>query len=287
MNISKLKNALTGIKTDIEAAIVTASFNGRSYENGQKAKEALIRSSRLILKIHEVAKKSLQEKLTAIGLPYAIHPPLDSSSPELPVTGFIKRKRQDIVVLVGNICPECETVTDGPLQGTQDPLGTTATMTSIVIGVRSQLSSVGKNFDTLMERAFAETLNLRLRFPMLVMGEVYLLPLFEYNDEAMKENRVEFNRQPIPIDKFIRTFVGISGRSAEESGDIYKYERTALILADFRREPPELCLTPSDLVRIVPDSGMANRYAQVSPDSFASDIVDTHLRRHRRNSSFI
>jgi hypothetical protein len=281
MNISKLKDALTEIKADMEAAIVTASFNGRSYDNGQKAKEALIRSSRLILKIHEVTKESLHDKLTRLGLPYAIYPPLGASSPELPVTGFIKKKRQDIVVLVSNVCPECETVADGPLQGIKDPLGASVTKTSVVISIRSQLSSVGKNFDTLMERAFAETLNLRLRFPGLVMGEVYLLPLFEYMDEAMKENRVEFNRQPIPIDKFIRTFVGISGRSAETSGDIYKYERTALILADFRKNPPELCLTPSDLVRFGVNSGMANKYQQISPLGFASDILDIHLRRHK------
>ena len=281
MNISNLKEALAEIKADMEAAITTASFNGRPYDNGQKAKEALIRSSRLILKIHEVTKESLHAELEPRDLPFAIHPPLGTSSPELPVTGFIKKKRQDIVVLVGNIHPECETVADGPLQGIKDPLVIKATNSSIVIGVRSQLSSVGKNFDTLMERAFAETLNLRLRFPNLVMGEVYLLPLFEYKDEAMKRNLVEFNRQPISIGKFIRTFVGISGRSAEASADIYKYERTSLILADFRKNPPELCLTASDLVRVGVGSEMADKYEQISPRSFASDIIETYLQRHR------
>jgi hypothetical protein len=281
MNISKLKDTLGEIKVDIERAICTASFNGRSYDNGQKAKAALICSSRLILKIHEVTKGSLREELKLLGLPFAIHPPLGTSSPELPVTGFIKKKRQDIVVLIGNVSPQSETIVDGPLHGVRDPLGSTATKTSIVIGVRSQLSSVKKNFDTLMERAFAETLNLRLRFPGLVMGEVYLLPLFEYMDEAMKKNRVEFNRQPIPIDKFIRTFVGISGRSADECGDLYKYERTALILADFRSDTPELCLTPSDLMRVGVNSDMANKYALLSPCGFASEIIQVHLRRHR------
>jgi hypothetical protein len=282
MNISNLKGALSEIKADMEVAITTASFKGRSYDNGQKAKEALICSSRLILKIHEVTKESLQAELERRNLPFAIHPPLGTSSPELPVTGFIKKKRQDIVVLVSNIHPECETVADGPLQGIKDPLGIKATNSSIVIGVRSQLSSVSKNFDTLMERAFAETLNLRLRFPNLVMGEVYLLPLFEYNDEAMKRNLVEFNQQPIPIDKFIRTFVGISGRSAEAREDLYKYERTALILADFRKNPPELCLTQLDLVRVGVSKAMADKYEQISPRSFASDIIETYLRRHRR-----
>jgi hypothetical protein len=281
MNIDMLKVALAEFKSDIENAIVTASFNGRDYENGQKSKEALIRSSRLILKIHEVTKESLQDELIRRDLTFAIHPPLGASSPELPVTGFIKKKRQDIVVLIGNTSLQSETIVDGLLHGTRDQVGAATTKTSIVIGVRSQLSSVKKNFDTLMERAFAETLNLRLRFPNLVMGEVYLLPVVEYDDDAMKRNQVAFKQQPVPIDKFIRTFAGISGRSAGTSGDIYKYERTALILADFRKNPPELYLTSSDLMKIRVNAEMADKYEQISPLNFASDIIETHSRRHK------
>ena len=280
MNIPALLKALARIKADVEAAIKTASFDGRACDNGQKAKEALIRSSRLIFQIHEVTKESLDKVLRSRNVPYAIHPPLGSSSPELPITGFIKKKKQDIVVLIRNTRLQREIVADGPLKGTNDEVGRAASETSIVIGVRSQLSSVAKNFDTLMERAFAETLNLRLRIPNLVMGEVYLLPLVEYEDDAMISNRVAFKRQPVGLEKFIRTFAGISGRQPEETGDFYKYERTALIIADFQQNPPKVCLTAPDLERAGVSHDMANRYQMLSPKGFSADIINAHSLRH-------
>ena len=281
MNIQQLSQTLGSVKEDIEAAIVTASFDGRDCGNGQKAKEALIRSSRLIFPIHELAKTSLDEVLRARGVHYRIHPPLGYSSPELHVTGFIKKKRQDIVVLIGNTQVHTEKVAEGPLQGTEDALGRKASETAIVIGVRSQLSSVGKNFDTLMERAFAETLNLRLRLRNLVMGEIYLLPVFEYDDSAMKNNRVDFKRSPIGLEKFIRTFIGISGRLPSATQDLYKYERSALILADFRTNPPDIYLTPAQLIKVGVDPDIAKMYPKLSPEGFAADIINTHLERHR------
>lgn len=280
MNLPSLRRAIGQIKIDIERAITSASFDGNSYENGQRAKEALIRSSRLILQIHEVTKESLDEVLRARYTPYSINPPLGHSSPELYVTGFIKKKKQDIVVMVGNTRPRREVVAEGPLEGTEDTLGMNAIETAIVIGVRSQLSSVSKNFDTLMERAFAETLNLRLRYTRLVMGEVYLFPVVEYDDDAMKNNRVAFKRQPIDLEKFIRTFYGISGRTANESDGLYKYERTALIFADFRQSPPVLCMSPEDLYRAGTNDEMVTKYLSLSPEGFASDIVRIHAQRH-------
>ena len=280
MNLKRLRQAIRQIKTDIEQAITSASFNGKTYENGQKAKEALIRSSRLILQIHEVTKQSLEEVLCKRATPYSINPPLGHSSPELVVTGFIKKKKQDIVVLVENIQPRRELISEGLLEGTKDNLGKDVSEAAIVIGVRSQLSSVSKNFDTLMERAFAETLNLRLRLPRLVMGEVYLLPVVEYDDEAMKNNRVAFKRSNTNLGKFIRTFYGISGRSANETDALYKYERTALILVDFRRTPPKLFMSPDDLLRAGLNTEMVKKYASLSPEGFASDITKVHAERH-------
>jgi hypothetical protein len=283
MNLVRLRQAIGEIKTDIERAITSASFNGGSCGDGQKAKEALIRSSRLIMKIHEVTKQSLDQVLRARYTPYSINPPLGQFSPELDVTGFIKKKKQDIVVLVGNTRKQREVVAEGPLEGTEDIIGKDVSETAIVIGVRSQLSSVAKNFDTLMERAFAETLNLRLRLPRLVMGEVYLLPVVEYDDDAMKNNRVAFKRQPIGLNKFIRTFYGISGRLANETNGFYKYERTALIIADFRQTPPQLCMTPDGLSRAGVTDDMVSKFERLSPEGFASDIIRVHAERHGGN----
>ena len=45
MNIDQI---LLQIKTDFNRAIKTAKFNGKNYANGNKAKEALIRSQKII-----------------------------------------------------------------------------------------------------------------------------------------------------------------------------------------------------------------------------------------------
>ena len=38
-----------------------------------------------------------------------------------------------------------------------------------------------------LERTFAETMNLRFRHPQLVMGEVYLLAVKDYDEQSMNE----------------------------------------------------------------------------------------------------
>lgn len=280
MNLQQLTKALGQMKLELERAITTASFGGKRCTNGHEAKQALIRSSRLIVQIHEVVKQDLDQALASRGVPYKMHPALGRSSPELHVTGFIKKKKQDVVALVGNTQIRREIVDDGPLEGTEDALGRQASATAIVVSVRSQLSSVDKNFDTLMERAFAETLNLRLRMPELVMGEIYLLPIYEYDAEAMKKNQVVFGNKPVALEKFIRTFIGISGRRPSETGELYKYERSALILGDFRKNPPMIYATPADLVQLGVDSALANMYQGLTPQGFGDDIVSNHLQRH-------
>lgn len=46
----------------------------------------------------------------------------------------------------------------------------------IAIGVRSQMSSVGKNLENYYEGIIGECISLHDRFPMAVLGYVYLLP---------------------------------------------------------------------------------------------------------------
>jgi len=43
-----IRQILRKIKTDFDKAITTACFDGNSYANGNKAKEALIRSQRIL-----------------------------------------------------------------------------------------------------------------------------------------------------------------------------------------------------------------------------------------------
>jgi len=282
MNLQLLQAAINGMKQALEAAITTATFNGNGYDNGQKAKEALIRSQRLILPIHEVVKQSLAGELQRRQRQCEIHPPIGASAPELKISGFIKAKDQDVVVLFDGDGAVAEQIQDGPLIGEEDVVGRRQSERSIVIGVRSQMSSVAKNFDTLMERAFAETLNLRLRLPNLTMGEVYVLPVVEYDDVAMRNNQVAWKRRAINAAKFIRTFLAITHRAQGNlQADIYKYERSALVLVDFRPAQPRIYLRLEELRQdgLVPENFQGN-FAMLSPDGFARDLLDMHAARH-------
>ncbi|MCS3829512.1 hypothetical protein GGP91_001589 [Salinibacter ruber] len=283
MDISLLRSELDDIKQGLERTIRTATFRDKPRSDGLKAKESFIRSHELIMPIHEVVKTSLRDELKERNLSFQIHPPVGETSPELKFFGYLKSKKQDISVLFDGDSPVPEKINEGPLEGVKDPVGKDVSRRSIVIGVRSQMSSVGKNFDTLMERLFAETLNLRLRLTSLTMGEVYLLPVVPYKSEPMKENKVRWKDETIKIETFLRTFSAFSGRSPNdyEDKEEYMYERSALLLTDFRHSPPKVYKTTKELKQdnLVSDS-FEIQYENLSPKDFASDIIDKHLKRH-------
>ena len=56
-----LQKSITKFKKELFNSITTAEYNGKVYDNGQKAKEALIRSQSLIFNIHESVKNSFSE----------------------------------------------------------------------------------------------------------------------------------------------------------------------------------------------------------------------------------
>jgi hypothetical protein len=115
------------------------------------------------------------------------------------------------------------------------------------------------------------------------MGEVYLLPVVEYDSEAMKQNEVAWERKPVDIQRFVRTFASFSGRGAHNyDDDEYKYERSALVLADFREDPPAVYLTLDALKQdgLVSDDFEAD-FETLSPKNFAGDLLDIHRRRHQ------
>ena len=282
MKFDLLQNAINEIKFELENAISTATYNRKQYTNGQAAKEALIRSQNLILKIHEVVKVSLLDEISKYRTDFTIYPPIGERSPEVAVFGLLKSKKQDVVVMFDDMPDTGSHVAEGPLSGSYDPIGQEKAEKSIVVGVRSQLSSVAKNFDTLMERAFAETLNLRLRLPDLVMGDVYLIPVVEYDDTLMKRNIVGWKRDVIAVDKFISTFLAISNRSYVKSDpEIYKYERVALVVVDFRQNPPKILLSTDELKSGGFISGdFDGEYEPLSPINFAQDIFEVYRKRH-------
>lgn len=173
----------------------------------------------------------------------------------------------------------------GPMavQGKMDPYGYEFSTNTLVINIRSQMSSVAKNADTLFERTFAEALNLHMRYPEMVLGEVYLIPTHEYDTGEAKQNRVAFKRKPTDIEKYIGFFSSINNRVA--GGEPYMYERCALLVIDFRSDCPRLFRNNAELKA----AGLISQdfqieYSTLGFDNFAEDILRIYAQRYNINN---
>lgn len=269
MKKEKIVATLIDFQSSLFYSIKNARYGFDDYSNGHEAKEALIRSQTLIMNIHELVKTSIYERLNKDN--WKVHPPIGKTKPELKIYGLLKAKNQDIVFTTGAINP---TIIDfGINQGKIDPIGLEATEKSIVIGVRSQMSSVDKNFDTLMERTFAETLNLRLRAKNLVMGEVYLLPLKELDDTAMKSNIVKFKDKFVPIEKFVKIFNAFTHRENINIENQYKYDASALLIVDFEKNLPHVIMNGEDLAAYGFDQNICTMFNEVAPSGFIDRLL--------------
>lgn len=246
-----------------------------SITNGGTAgKESIIRSSALINLIHDAVKKELIES----GVdPDCIFPPLSYTKPELKLAGFLKQKDQDVCVIPKGIRRVSTPITWGPLafENKVDPYGFEFTEKTLIINVRSQMSSLAKNSDTLFERTFAEAENLHKRCPKAVLGEVYLIPIHEYDDDLVKQHRVGFKARQTNVEKYISFFNSINNRT--QSGEDYAYERCALLIVDFSQEQPYLFRNSAELKNAgIISEGFGIEYASLNFQNFARDILQVY-----------
>jgi len=261
-----IEDVLTTMKEMYEEAIRTG---------GRSKVHSVIRSQKLINCLHNFIKG----KLIRLGVDSSnIIPPHGKTSPELPMTGFYKTKMQDISVLPQE--PKEEKVENGVLKGDKDKVGRAVMDKSITINIRSQMSSLAKNFDTLYERTFAEALNLHLRSQKLTMGEVYMVPFQAYDPDIMDDNQIGW-KEYLP-EYYIRAFQGINNRQSID-GDNAKYERVCLLIIDFREDPPKLIeSTEPFLDEGIMSEDMAARsdFENLHLEDFVSDILDIYENRH-------
>lgn len=260
-------------KQRIEHAIITS---------GVKGKESAIRSSSLISLIHDAVKLQFIDA----GIPFEnIYPHFHETNPELKLAGFLKQKNQDICIIPSRISKVATTINWGPLstQRKTDLYGMEFSSKTLVINVRSQVSSLAKNSDTLFERTLAEALNLHMRYPNMVLGEVYLIPVHEYDDELVKHRTVGFKNRQTDIEKYISFFSAINNRNC--GGPDYAYERCALLVVDFSRKQPFLFSNSSELkaaALISEDFGL--EYETLNFQNFATDILNVYAARHDINN---
>jgi len=276
-----IQDAVNNIKLIYEASII----------NGNRGNT--IRSSALINNIHNAIKTDLinanihpslvnpsKDYLNRVINPTgrAYNRPRVLANKELKLSGFLKTKTQDISVIPDNIhiSPTIMNVNSG-MNGYSDIYGDLFTESVLSINVRSQLSSIKKNFDTLYERTFAESLNLHLRCPNMVLGEVYLIPVKEYIDG----NVIGFNN--IDLVKYIEAFQAINMR-ANRNDEKFKYERCCLLIVDFDRPVPKIYNTVNELVQdgFLP-AGSNYSLTNLDYPNFVNDILQIYTARFPAN----
>lgn len=217
-------------------------------ENGESGKKSVINSSKTINILHEVVKFDFIAK----GInPNLIRPIFGTSKPEIRVAGFLKFKTQDVCIFPNHLKPLPQTISfNGLHTEKKDQYGELFSEHILSVNLRSQLSSLSKNKDTMFERTYAEPLNLHRRLPKMVLGEVYLLSARELNSNAVKLHEVAY--KPISVSsksslqEYIFGFSALNHR-AYQGDDYFKYERVALLIVDFSCVPVKIYETVDDL----------------------------------------
>lgn len=113
----------------------------------------------------------------------------------------------------------------------------------------------------------------------MVNGEVYMIPVYEYDDQYAKINKVKFKEKPNNIEKYIRAFSIINGR-VNFKEDPYKYERVCLLVVDFSKRTPKIYSTNQELIDdglLSPDSDAS--IDGLSFDSFVDDLLAIYAER--------
>jgi len=274
------------MKAIIEKAIREASYensNGeiKSCSNGAEAKQALIRSSMHVKPIHDLLSNAIREVALREGFsPHGIQ-----TYQELTIPGFFKSKKQDVVATFEQMPKNIENLllsgkkneyiynlflNKESTKHTKEELVKAEEIFSehsLIINIRGQLSSINKNFDTLMERTAFEAFNLRMKYKRIKLGEVYFIPIKEYDSNAAKENEVRFKDTEIDISAFLRFFSLIHNTSKEVK--LYGYDLVLLLIVDFTNDKAKL-LTAKDL-------GFTNYYIDIitSPVFFIEKLTST------------
>jgi len=263
-----IEQALLNFKNLIENSII---------KGGNQGKTAMIRSSRPILNIHEAVKSELLKRGVNQNL---IYPPINQRSPELKLAGLLKQKDQDICVIPNNIKPNIEILQDGLLKDLEDPYGQIFTERTLTINVRSQISSIQKNFDTLFERTYAEAQNLHERSPLMVLGEVYLLAVPEYDDTSFANKSISFKQiNQNLVEKYIKSFTAITDR-IDTTKNFYKYESTCLLIVNFKKQVPKIYYTTQELIQdgLLPTDTTV-QYDILNWNNFFDKLIDIYDSR--------
>lgn len=193
--------------------------------------EVAVRGSNFIFPLHKYCVSQLVEKISpnilqSISLGDMARPTGKPHYPRVPIEAKKFQIMQEATLFGSHKNKDTDIVISHYANGPQ-----------IVIGVRSQMSSIGKNIENYYEGIIGECISLHDRFPMATIGYVYLLPT-----QPIKPGLSE----DVNLEKAESLFEKITGRSDwRDAHD--KYEHFAFLKVDFTKNPPELLQTKENL----------------------------------------
>ena len=193
-----------------------------------------VRSQEFINVLHGYLSVDLESRLTPAAKRRGIE-----VKKEATIYGSHKSKDVDVAV----VDPE-----NGPL---------------LMVGIRSQMSSVAKNALTYYEGIIGECISIQDRFPMSVIGYVYLMPV-----QPIMEGR---QGEIINHARYARMYDAITGRRGQVYKDIRGiFDHFAYLIVDFGRTPPDL---RDDLLPV-------NTQHDLHIATFTERMIQTFKSRH-------
>lgn len=143
----------------------------------------------------------------------------------------------------------------------------------VLVGVRSQMSSVGKNVLTYYQDIVGEAVSLQDRFPMTLHAYAYLHPLTYTDEKKVSGGNAALGNVVTPDHaRYARMYSAITGRDDR----LYKqltgiYDEFAYLVVDFESSPA--LLRDDVVVAAVPE-------IDLSIETFVDRIVDRYKRRN-------
>lgn len=202
-----------------------------------------VRGQHFIKTLHHHIALQLQERLHPTAIKDGVY-----VKEEATILGSHKSKDVDVAVMHP---------TSGPL---------------VLTGVRSQMSSVGKNVLTYYQDIVGEAVSLQERYPMTVHSYAYLHPLTYLEEQrATKKREARTVIRYTDVDRYAKMYRAITGRDDK----FYRvlngiYDQFAYMVVDFDSDPATL---RDDLVRGAVETDL-------SITTFVDRIVETYKRRN-------
>ena len=202
--------------------------------------DSAIRSQRFIKRLHHEIAEEIERRIK----PKARRAGVEVIE-EVEVFGSHKSKDVD----VGVVHP-----TAGPL---------------MLVGVRSQMSSIGKNALTYYQDIVGECISLQDRYPLSTFGYAYLHPLTALVAQN-KSRFISFDGPDLTAERWARMYDAISGRTGRSYGTVRGvYDEFAYLVVDFRPDRP-----------VLKDSLIAGATElDLSITTFVDRLVETFNRR--------